>query len=88
MMAFEQIPKRIGTAFLEQTHLQVSRPKTKVSKTHFNGKPFCFDSVLQGGKSGLCDQKYRTLYNEYIISKQESKVFEIIESFSNVIKRS
>lgn len=63
------------------------RPKTKVSKTHFNGKSFVFDSVLQRENQVLCDQKYRFLYNEYIISKQESKVLIwLIESFSNIVK--
>ena len=64
------------------------RPKTKVSKTHFNGKSFVFNSVLQGENwVFLCGQKYRFLYNEYMISKQESKVLIwLIESFSNSIK--
>lgn len=66
------------------------RPKTKVSKTHFNGKSFVFDSVLQGENRFffLCDQKYRFLYHEYVISKQESKVLIwLIESFSSSVKK-
>ena len=89
-MAFDQIPKKDWYSILgADPSATVSDLKQKYQKLILMVS-LLFSILCCRGKIGffLCDQKYRFLYHEYVISKQESKVLIwLIESFSSSVKK-